>query len=86
MAQILFVPGGRGIALLQNLGTLALLLILLPFNLILVAVAWFLKLFKGNPQPAVTNSKRILLSGGKMTKSLQLARSFHAAGHKVFMV
>lgn len=86
MAQILFVPGGRGIALLQNLGTLALLLILLPFNLILVAVAWFLKLFKGNPQPAVTNSKRILLSGGKMTKSLQLARSFHAAGHEVFLV
>lgn len=86
MAQILFVPGGRGIALLQNLGTLALLLILLPFNSILVAVAWFLKLFKGNPQPAVTNSKRILLSGGKMTKSLQLARSFHAAGHEVFLV
>ena len=86
MAQIFFVPGGRGVALLQNLGTLALLLILLPFNLTLVVLAWLLNLVKGSSPTAVTHPKKILLSGGKMTKSLQLARSFHAAGHEVFLV
>ncbi len=86
MAQIFFVPGGRGVALLQNLGTLALLLILLPFNLTLVVFSWLLNLVKGSSPTAVTHPKKILLSGGKMTKSLQLARSFHAAGHEVFLV
>ncbi|MGV8874404.1 MAG: ATP-grasp enzyme [Rhodococcus sp. (in: high G+C Gram-positive bacteria)] len=30
--------------------------------------------------------KTVLISGGKMTKALQLARSFHLAGHRVIMV
>ncbi len=29
--------------------------------------------------------KTVLISGGKMTKALQLARSFHAAGHRVIL-
>ncbi len=29
--------------------------------------------------------KSVLISGGKMTKALQLARSFHAAGHRVVL-
>jgi hypothetical protein len=32
------------------------------------------------------NSKRILISGGMMTKSLQLCRSFHQAGHEVVLI
>ncbi len=32
------------------------------------------------------NPKNILITGGKMTKALQLARCFHAAGHTVFLV
>ncbi|MET0864373.1 MAG: ATP-grasp domain-containing protein, partial [Nakamurella sp.] len=31
-------------------------------------------------------AKTVMVSGGKMTKSLQLARSFHAAGHRVIMI
>lgn len=34
----------------------------------------------------VENPKNILLTGGRMTKALLLARSFRAAGHKVFLV
>lgn len=30
--------------------------------------------------------RTVLISGGKMTKALQLARSFHAAGHRVVLV
>lgn len=88
MSQILFVRG-QSSALLQNLGTLALLLILLPFNLVLVAVALIRNLIGGDVSSKIStskNTKRILLTGGKMTKALQLARSFHAAGHEVFLV
>ncbi|MEL6606234.1 MAG: ATP-grasp enzyme [Cyanobacteria bacterium J06614_10] len=33
-----------------------------------------------------TVSKTVLISGGKMTKALQLARSFYAAGHRVVLI
>lgn len=33
-----------------------------------------------------TPRRTILISGGKMTKALQLARSFHSAGHRVVLV
>jgi predicted ATP-grasp superfamily ATP-dependent carboligase len=82
-------PAQQAFALLQNLGTLTLLLILLPFNLALViaALLWQVvsKPFRTQIEPSA-NTKRILLTGGKMTKALQLARSFHRAGHEVFLV
>lgn len=33
-----------------------------------------------------TPSKTVLISGGKMTKALQLARLFHRAGHRVILI
>jgi predicted ATP-grasp superfamily ATP-dependent carboligase len=79
----------NGYVLLQNFGTLTLLLILLPFNLIAIAVAFLWNLisypFRSKVKPS-QNGKRILLTGGKMTKALQLARSFHGSGHEVFLV
>jgi hypothetical protein len=40
----------------------------------------------GAGSPAAAQPKTIMISGGKMTKALQLARSFHAAGHRVILV
>ncbi|MDT0575905.1 hypothetical protein RM533_06875 [Croceicoccus sp. F390] len=34
---------------------------------------------------ALEERRTVLISGGKMTKALQLARSFHAAGHRVIL-
>jgi hypothetical protein len=78
-------------ALLQNLGTLALLLLMLPLNLVLVltALLWHGLTTAVRERPAANanaDSKSVLLTGGKMTKALQLARSFKAAGHRVFLV
>ncbi|NEQ24131.1 MAG: ATP-grasp enzyme, partial [Microcoleus sp. SIO2G3] len=71
---------------LKSLGTLALLLIALPINgiVVLIALVWNLltQPLQKKPTPA-TAPKTIMLTGGKMTKALQLARSFHAAGHRV---
>lgn len=87
MAQLLFV-GGRSSALLKNIGTLALLLIAFPINCLVVLIALLLS-WVGTPfrkKVVAENPKNILITGGKMTKALQLARSFHAAGHKAFLV
>ena len=70
----------------RNLGVQALLLAALPLNAALTAAA----LVRGcvvRPERAVADQPRtILISGGKMTKALALARAFHAAGHRVVLV
>ncbi|UKO98971.1 ATP-grasp domain-containing protein [Nostoc sp. UHCC 0870] len=73
-------------AIIQNILTLALLLLTLPVNAAIVFISLFLGAIL-RPQTAKTsNPKNILISGGKMTKALQLARSFHAAGHRVVLL
>ena len=73
----------------RTLGTLAVLQVALPVNLAVTAVALLRTAVA--PRPAATGapsrrSRTVLVSGGKMTKALQLARSFHAAGHRVVLV
>lgn len=75
----------------RTVATLALLTAALPVNLLLTLVA----AARGaagagrhadDAGASATPRKTVLLSGGKMTKALQLARSFHAAGHRVVLV
>ncbi len=78
----------RIFAVFQNLGTLALLAIAFPFNctVVLASLLWsfFSRLFS-KPVVLIDHPKNILIGGGRMTKTLQLARSFHAAGHRVIL-
>jgi len=85
-------PGGRRphpvLVAGKTTGVLLLLLLALPLNLALTAAALLTSRRKA-AQPAgqpAGQRKTILISGGKMTKALQLARSFHAAGHRVILV
>ncbi|MBD2463486.1 ATP-grasp enzyme [Oscillatoria sp. FACHB-1407] len=75
-------------AILQNLGTLALLAIAFPFNLAIVLGSLFWSWFRRSSPTLITaeQPKNILIAGGRMTKALQLARSFHAAGHRVILI
>ncbi|NJK36318.1 MAG: ATP-grasp enzyme [Oscillatoriales cyanobacterium RM2_1_1] len=88
MSQVLFVRPHRAFAILQNIGTLSLLALALPFNLVLVLMAIVVQSIRDLFSPPVINSnpQKILITGGKMTKALQLARSFNDAGHTVFLV
>jgi hypothetical protein len=80
----------------KTLGALGLLLLALPFNLALTAVALLRSAlveapfteapFTEAPGPTASRPKTVMVSGGKMTKALQLARSFHAAGHRVILI
>ena len=75
----------------KSIATLGLLFVALPFNLITVGAALAYRTiapprrFRGDIRTSA-NQKTILVSGGKMTKALQLARSFHAAGHRVVLI
>ena len=75
----------RALVTARTAGTLLLLLLALPFNLALTMVALLRSFFIEKNRPAIQERKTILVSGGKMTKALQLARSFHAAGHRVVL-
>ncbi|MBW4624954.1 MAG: ATP-grasp domain-containing protein [Brasilonema octagenarum HA4186-MV1] len=76
-------------ALFQNLATLTILFLVLPINAAIVLASLFWNRLRRlvRPQTVVAaNRKNILISGAKMTKALQLARCFHAAGHRVILI
>ncbi|MCV7419593.1 ATP-grasp enzyme [Mycobacterium yunnanensis] len=70
----------------KTVATLGALLLTLPVDAALTALA----LAVGRQNPLVRSAdgptRTVLISGGKMTKALQLARSFHSAGHRVVLV
>lgn len=70
----------------KTVGALALLTAALPVNLALTTVALVRSVAATPPRNHAVRPKTILISGGKMTKALQLARSFHRAGHRVILV
>jgi hypothetical protein len=70
----------------RTLAALTALLITLPVDLVLVGVALAARSRDAKPRPDPGSPRTILISGGKMTKALQLARSLHAAGHRVVLV
>lgn len=67
----------------KTLATLAALTCLAPLNAAVVLPTWLLSLpLKSR---ARQSSGTVLVSGGKMTKAAQIARSFHAAGWRVVL-
>ena len=73
----------------KDVGTLALLSLLMPLNLALtsaaIVVRHFLTRSRGYRRPLAADSKTVLISGGKMTKALQLARLFRRSGCRVIL-
>lgn len=75
----------------KTVATLAALAAVLPLNLAVVSAALVYgglrRLLGGRPDRVVAERpKTVMISGGKMSKALQLARSFHAAGHRVVLI
>ncbi len=80
----------KGWALLKTVGTLLLLLGVFPitFTVVMLSQLWrnLGKWVAPKTRSTPDHSYTVMLTGGKMTKSLQLARAFSAAGHRVIMV
>jgi carbamoylphosphate synthase large subunit len=70
----------------RTIATLAGLFATLPVDLALVALAVVRRSAAPVGRPTADFRRTILVTGGKMTKALQLARSFHADGHRVVLV
>ena len=80
----------KTILIFRTLVVLGLLLLAFPLNMsvvILCSVRNIFRHFLGcRISPQSLDCKSILISGAKMSKALLLARSFHAAGHRVILV
>jgi len=87
--------------LFRNVGTLLLLLLLLPFNISMILSSIVVSTLypsttrrspeieqsiNAESEVAESEVKRVLITGAKMTKALQLARSFYQDGHEVYLV
>ena len=70
----------------RTLATLGLLTCALPFNAALTGIALARGRLNRSPRTVNPDARTILISGGKMTKALHLARAFHRAGHRVVLV
>jgi predicted ATP-grasp superfamily ATP-dependent carboligase len=78
----------------KTIATFTLLLLVLPLNIALTMLALvrailikpFHSRFSDGDAMEAAPPQTILISGGKMTKALQLARSFHRAGHRVILI
>ncbi len=79
-------PRGTATVAARTAGALGLLLLALPLNLAVTGAALIASSLVRTSRQTAAEPKTILVSGGKMTKALQLARSFHAAGHRVVLV
>ncbi|MFN3361174.1 MAG: ATP-grasp enzyme [Pseudanabaenaceae cyanobacterium] len=69
--------------IVQNLATLLLLFLLLPFNLLFTLVAVLLAVWR---RRHLYQNKTVMVSGGKMSKGLHLARAFYRAGYRVILL
>ncbi len=70
----------------RTLATLGALFVTLPVDAGLVAFAMLIRRPDRLAHRTIGSQRTVLISGGKMTKALQLARSFHSAGHRVVLV
>lgn len=73
------------IHVMKSLAFLLLFLLAFPLTLMITLITLIISCFIRSSSTKNINGKRILISGGGMTKSLQLARSFHSAGHYVVL-
>jgi len=85
-------------AIAQTTVTFLALLLVLPLNALWVFFALLIGPFLKRQQSNIstkkiaketaqkTVQKTVLINGGKMTKALQLARSFHQSGHRVILI
>lgn len=79
--------GARARARAKSLGMLGLLGLTLPVDLAVTAAVLARRTVVGaTPREVAGRPRTVLVTGGKMTKSLVLARAFHRAGHRVVMV
>ena len=70
----------------KTVATIAALQAALPLNLAVTGVALLRSVVVRPERATAATPRTVMISGGKMTKALELARSFHAAGHRVVLV
>ena len=70
---------------MKTLGFLLLFFLAYPITLVITLITLLLHFATRKPPITNPNAKRILISGGGMTKALQVARSLSSAGHYIVL-
>ena len=92
ISQSTHIPSDTLNNYVRTIGFLLLFTLLFPFNLFItlstLIVSRIFNVIQGkSSSPKLNpNSKRILVSGGMMTKALELCRIFHQDGHQVILI
>jgi hypothetical protein len=92
ISQLTYIPSDTLNNYIRTISFLILLGLIFPFNLFItlftIIFSKLINLIKQNQSipKSNPNSKRILISGGMMTKALQLCRAFNQAGHHIILV
>ncbi len=92
LSRLTHVPSDTLNNYVRTIGFLILLGLIFPFNLFItlftIIFSTLIHLIQGKQSipKSNPNSKRILVTGGMMTKALQVCRIFHQAGHRVILV
>ena len=71
--------------IIKSLGFLTLFLLAFPITLTITIISLIIRLIRRTSPVKNVNAKRILVSNGGKTKTLELVRSFYAVGHLVFL-
>jgi predicted ATP-grasp superfamily ATP-dependent carboligase len=69
----------------KTIGFLFLFLLASPIPALITLLTLIANRLRRKSSKTINDGKRILISGGGMSKALQLARAFHAAGHYVVL-
>lgn len=92
ISQLTYIPSDILNSYVRTIFFLILLGLMFPVNLLITLFTCILSTLINTIQQKRStpltnpNSKRILISGGRMTKALQLCRSFYRAGHQIILV
>jgi hypothetical protein len=92
ISQLTYISSDTLNNYVRTISFLILLGLIFPLNLLItlftIIFSKLINLIKQNQSISKLNpnSKRILISGGMMTKALQLCRAFHQAGHHIILV
>jgi len=93
ISQLIHIPSDILNIYTRTIFFLILLGLIFPFNLLITLLTYILSklinTIQHNKQTipiSNPNSKRILISGGSMTSTLQLCRSFYHAGHQIILI
>ena len=86
ISQLIHIPSDLLNNYARTIFYLVLLGFIFPFHLLITLLTYIFSYFRNYIPVKNSDSKRILISGGRMTSALHLCRAFSRAGHQIILI